>query len=256
MLSLEERREHRQWRARRCATCAPGATAATSDDSYNLPMGTSDELRAQAAEIWEAQHAHPFVTAIGDGTLDVEHFRFWLRQDYLFLVEYGRVLALAAARAPDLATMRRFAELTHETLSTEMDLHRSYCAKLGISVEALDTEQMAPTTRAYTDFLVRTAAHGDFSELVAALLPCMWGYSEVGRRLAERGRSADRRYGAWIDVYASDAFADLATWCRGIVDVVGEGAGPQAHVAMSRAFLASSRYELAFWDMALEERPR
>ncbi|MCA1681042.1 MAG: thiaminase II [Actinobacteria bacterium] len=219
-------------------------------------MGTSDELRAQAAEIWEAQHAHPFVTAIGDGTLDVEQFGFWLRQDYLFLVEYGRVLALAAARSPDLATMRRFAELAHETLASEMDLHRSYCAKLGISVETLESEQMAPTTQAYTDFLVRTAALGDFSELVAALLPCMWGYSEVGRRLVERGRGADRRYGAWIDMYASDAFADLARWCRGLVDVVGEGVGAQARGAMSRAFLTSSRYELAFWGMALKTRSR
>jgi len=229
---------------------------ATCDDGYNLPMGTSDELRAQAADIWEAQHAHPFVTAIGDGTLDVEHFRLWLRQDYLFLVEYGRVLALAVTRSPDLATMRRFAELTHETLSSEMDLHRSYCATLGIGIEALDNEQMAPTTQAYTDFLLRTAALGDFSELVAALLPCMWGYSEIGRRLVERGRCAHGRYGAWIEMYASDAFADLATWCRGVVDVVGEGAGPQARAAMSRAFLVSSRYELAFWDMAFEERSR
>ena len=216
-------------------------------------MTLSDELRAQAAEIWDAQHAHRFVTGIGDGTLDVERFRFWVRQDYLFLIEYGRVLALAAARAPDLPTMRRFATLAHETLDTEMDLHRSYCAQLGIGADDLDAEQPAPTTRAYTDFLVRTAAHGDFAELVAALLPCMWGYSEVGRRLAERGRPADRHYAAWIDMYASDEFAELAAWCRDVVDGVGEQAGPRTRAAMRRAFVTSSRYELAFWDMALDD---
>ena len=222
---------------------------------YNLPMAISDELRGQAAEIWEAQHAHPFVTGIGDGTLDGERFRFWVRQDYLFLVEYGRVLALGAARAPDLRTMRRFAELTHETLGTEMDLHRSYCAQLGIGAEGLESEPMAPTTQGYTDFLVRTAAHGDFSALVAALLPCMWGYSEVGRRLAARGRPTDPLYAAWIDMYASDEFAGQAAWCRDVVDRAGEQAGAQARAAMTRAFVTSSRYELAFWDMALEERP-
>ena len=221
---------------------------------YNLPMAISDELRAQAAEIWEAQHAHTFVTGIGDGSLDVERFRFWVRQDYLFLVEYGRVLALGAARAPDLQTMRRFAELAQETLGTEMDLHRSYCAQLGIAAEDLERERMAPTTQGYTDFLVRTASHGDFSALVAALLPCMWGYSEVGRRLAERGRPADSLYAAWIDMYASDEFAAQAAWCRGVVDRVGEQAGRQARAAMSRAFVTSSRYELAFWEMAFDER--
>lgn len=213
-------------------------------------MAISDELRAQAAEVWEAQHAHPFVRGIGDGTLDVERFAFWVRQDYLFLIEYARVLALAAARAPDLPTMRRFAELAHETLGTEMDLHRSYCAQLGIGAEDLDSEQPAATTQGYADFLVRTAAHGDFCELVAALLPCMWGYSEVGRRLAERGRPADPLYAAWIDMYSSDEFGELATWCRTVVDRAGEQAGPQQRAAMSRAFLTSSRYELAFWDVS------
>jgi len=221
---------------------------------YNSVMAISDELRAEAAGIWEAQHEHPFVRGIGDGTLDLDAFRFWVRQDYLFLIEYGRVLALGAARAPDLQTMRRFAELTQETLGTEMDLHRAYCAELGISAEELEAEQMAPTTQGYSDFLVRVAAHGDFASLVAALLPCMWGFSEVGRRLAQRARPADPRYAAWIDMYSSEEFAALATWCRGVVDRVGQQAGPQARAAMSRAFLTSTRYELAFWDMALSER--
>lgn len=215
-------------------------------------MALSDDLRAAAADVWEAQHRHPFVTGVGDGTLPRENFRFWVRQDYVFLVEYARALALAAARAPDLPTMRRLAELAHETLGTEMDLHRSFCAELGISPEELEAEPMAPTTRAYTDFLVRMAAQGDFAEAAAAILPCMWGFSEVGRRLAERGRPADPHYAAWIDAYASDAFAGLAAWCREVVDRAGEEAGPRTRSAMARAFVASSRYELAFWEMAFD----
>ena len=38
-------------------------------------------------------------------------FRFYIRQDYLFLIDYGRLLSLAAARAPRLEWMRRFASL-------------------------------------------------------------------------------------------------------------------------------------------------
>jgi thiaminase/transcriptional activator TenA len=150
-------------------------------------MAISEELRSECADIWERQHRHPFVTGIGDGTLDVNRFRFWVRQDYLFLIEYGRVLAFAAARAPDLASMSRFAELTHSTLTTEMDLHRSFCGELGISRADLEAERMARTTRGYTDFLVRVAAQADFALVLAALLPCMWGYSEIGQRLAGRG---------------------------------------------------------------------
>jgi thiaminase (transcriptional activator TenA) len=203
-------------------------------------------LREAAADIWEAQHRHPFVTGIGDGSLPVERFQLWLRQDWLFLVDYARTLALGAARAPDLPTMARFAELTRSILEDEMSLHRSYVAEFGISAEELQAERKLPTTQGYTDFLVRTASLGDFAELVAALLPCMWGYSEVGLRLAERGRPAERRYAAWIDMYASDEFSDLAAWCRELTDQL-EGAD---RGRMERAFTTSSRYELAFWEMA------
>jgi thiaminase/transcriptional activator TenA len=212
----------------------------------------TDHLRRLADPIWEAQHAHPFVRGIGDGTLDLKRFAFWVRQDYLFLIEYSRLFGLAAARAPDLETMGRFADLLQATLRTEMDLHRGYAAQFGISVEELEREESGPTTRGYTDFLLRVATLGDFAELAAALLPCMWGFSEVGRRLAEGERPADSRYAAWVEMYADPEFATLAEWCRGLVDRLAEGVSADARRRMEEAFVTSSRYELAFWQMAWE----
>jgi thiaminase/transcriptional activator TenA len=209
----------------------------------------SAELRLAADATWQAQHDHPFVRGVGDGTIEMARLERWVRQDYLFLVEYCRLLALAAARSPDLGTLRRFAELLQATAVTEMDLHRSYAAGFGVAAGDLEAEEPAPITRAYTDFLLRTAAIGDFAELAAALLPCMWGYSEIGLRLAERGRPADERCAAWIDAYADPAFADLAAWCRDLVDRLAAGAGEGPRARMRRAFLVSSRYELAFWDV-------
>jgi thiaminase (transcriptional activator TenA) len=210
----------------------------------------SARLRQLADPLWQAQHDHPFVRGIGDGTLPIEQFQFWIRQDYLFLVEYCRLFGLAAARAPDLETLARFADLLHATARTEMDLHRSYAAQFGISPEELEREEMAPATRAYTDFLVRVAATGDFAEMVSALLPCMWGFSEIGQRLAETSGPTDRRYAAWIEMYASTDFAELAAWCRELLDRVAAGAGAGSLRRMEDAFLTSSRYELAFWESA------
>lgn len=198
--------------------------------------------------MWEAQHAHPFVRGIGDGTLPVERFRHYVRQDYLYLVDYGRLLALGCARAPDLATMRRFAELTQAILVTEMDLHRSFAAEWGIPEAELEAERATPTTRAYADLLLRTAALGDFAELVAVLLPCMWGYAEVGERLAAAGPPAHDGYARWIATYADPEFQQLAAWCRELADRLGAAADPAARARMHAAFAASSRCELAFWD--------
>jgi thiaminase (transcriptional activator TenA) len=97
-----------------------------------MTTGFTDRLRKRADSIWEAQHRHPFVRGIGDGTLDIKKLKFWVRQDYVFLVEYVRLLALAVASSPDLETMTKFSELTNTTLQTEMSLHREYAAEFGI----------------------------------------------------------------------------------------------------------------------------
>jgi thiaminase (transcriptional activator TenA) len=203
----------------------------------------TDELRRAAEPIWAAQRAHSFVRGIGDGTLDPERFRRYVRQDYLFLIEYGRVLALASARAPRLELQARFAELAQATLGTEMELHRAYAREWGISEAELEAEQPAPETHAYADFLLRTAALADFAELVAALLPCMWGYADLGRTLS---RPEHGLYSRWVDMYAGSEFQALAAWCRDVCDEAAETADRKR---MQAAFLESSRHELAFWDV-------
>jgi thiaminase/transcriptional activator TenA len=210
----------------------------------------SHRLRQKADAIWEAQHRHPFVRGIGDGTLDLEAFKFWVRQDYLYLIEYARVLGLATAKAPDLDTMTRLAGLLDETLKVEMSLHRSYAADFGISEQELEREEMAPATRAYTDFLARTAALGDFAELVAALTPCMWCFCEIGQRLAAGPQPADERYRRWIEMYSSPEFDALARWCRDLLDRLATGLGPDGQRRLEDAFLTSSRHEHLFWEAA------
>jgi len=215
-----------------------------------VPASFSEHLRAVADPVWRAQLEHPFVRGIGDGSLDLEKFKHWVRQDYLFLIEYCRLFGLAAARAPDLDTLTRFADLLQATARVEMDLQRAYAAEFGITPSELESTTIAPTTRAYTDFLVRLAATGEFSELAAALLPCMWGFYEVGCALAARGLPPEPRYATWIQMYAGEDFGKLAAWCRELVDRLGDRASPGQRGRMESAFLTSSRYELRFWEMS------
>jgi thiaminase/transcriptional activator TenA len=213
-------------------------------------MPFTDELRQAADPIWAAQHEHPFVLGIGTGSLDPHKFRHYVRQDYLFLIEYARLLALGCARAPGLDEMTHFARLTVAVLESELELHRSYASEWGISTAELEAEQPTETTREYTDFLLRTAAVGDYGELLAVLLPCMWGYHELARRLAQLGRPTNELYARWIEEYAGVEFGELTTWCKTLTDRAAETGDRRR---MTRAFLASSRYELAFWDASWRE---
>ncbi len=114
----------------------------------------------------------------------MERFRYYMAQDYLFLIDYCRVIALAVAKSPDLESMRRWAALLDETLNSEMELHRSFCADFGISSEELEATAPSPETLAYTGHLMRVANEGSIAEIAVALLPCQWGYDEIGRVIA------------------------------------------------------------------------
>lgn len=204
-----------------------------------------------AEPIWSQSLSHPFVNGIGDGSLPVEKFKFYIRQDYVFLVEYARVLALAVAKGRDLLVMEKFAELLHATLGTEMALHRAYCGEFGIRPEDLERTRPAPTTYAYTRHLLETAWSGSLGEIVASLFPCGWGYWEIAKTLQARGAPAHAPlYARWIEMYASKEYGEVAHWLKDLLDRLGAAASPAERERMAERFLASSRFEHAFWEMA------
>jgi thiaminase/transcriptional activator TenA len=219
------------------------------DARSTRPAGSLSERLLRTGRPWvERQLDHPTVRGIADGTLDEDRFRAWLAQDYLFLLDYVRLFALAAARAPDAATLGRLVDLAHSTFHEELSLHRAYAARFGLGEADLEGTAKSRTCAAYTDFLLGTAALGSFAEMVAALLPCMWGYSELGRAIAGRGLPDEPRYRQWVQTYADPGFAELAAWCADLLDRAAEGLGEAGLAACERVFLTGLEHELAFWD--------
>ncbi len=210
----------------------------------------TDELRQSASPIWEADLKHPFVRGMADGTLPTEKFKFYLIQDYLFLLDYSRVFAYGTIKAHDEATMALFAKLLDETLNTEMDLHRGYCEKFGISLAEMEAAPMAPTTHAYTRHMLHVAQIGTLADVIAGVLPCQWGYAEIGTTLAEQGGSPEPLYQEWIDMYASPEFLALGEWLRNLLNEITTESSSAEKERLHKNFLLSSRYEYLFWEMA------
>ena len=208
------------------------------------------EAREKTDPLWEAIFRHPFVKGIGDGTLSRDRFEFYLKQDYVYLIDFSRVFALASAKSRALPDMGAFAALLHATLTTEMALHRKICAAFGIAEEELARTRKSPVTSAYTDLLVRTAYEGGLSDILAVLLPCACGYVEIGTRLKSEGLPEDRFYRDWIEAYASPEFREFADGLIGRMNEEAAGAPAQRREQWHRLYEASARYEYLFFDMS------
>ena len=91
-------------------------------------MSFSHHLRSLAASIWDNQLTHPFVVALGDGTLPERKFKYYILQDARFLGDLSRVFAAGAVKAPDAESALRFAKLAEETIVVERSLgHPGVC---------------------------------------------------------------------------------------------------------------------------------
>jgi thiaminase/transcriptional activator TenA len=203
------------------------------------------------ARLQEAMLALPFNAELAEGTLDPGRFRFYLVQDARYLVCFARALAAAASRAPGAADVEFFARAAHEAISGERQLHEGYFSTFGLDPAAIDAVETAPTTAAYTDYLLATAAAGSYPELIAALLPCFWVYHHVGIEIhARQVEGSANPFRAWIETYADEEFAASVRACRAAVDAAAESADDHTRGRMLAAFTRAVEHEWMFWDGA------
>jgi len=211
-------------------------------------MKLSEILRNEAAPIWDSYLVHPFITGIADGTLPIEKFRYYLIQDYLYLFDYSRVFALGVVKAPGADMMRFFADFMYSTLNGEMDIHKSYMARLGITQEEADGTKMALTNLSYTHYMLAVGQNEGIAELLISILSCAWSYEHIGKHLAAvPGALENEFYGEWIAGYSSDEYAAGNRRLIAMTDALGEGADTER---LKEIFVNCSRYEAMFWDMA------
>ena len=217
-------------------------------------MTYCERLKKSAAPIWAAQFRHPFVIALGKGTLPQRKFKYYILQDALFLEELAKVFAGGAKRATDSATALRFAKLVEETITVERGLHESYGKRWGLSIKPMKGTPMAPTNYAYTRHMRSVTQEGTLGEILAVALPCAWIYCELGKHFLNNGKPKPHHpYRDWLIMYGSPEFAEVAHWMRDLANRCATSAGREEKDRMQQAFLISSRYEWMFWEMAWRE---
>jgi thiaminase/transcriptional activator TenA len=213
----------------------------------------SDQVWQATTGLRAAIHALPFNAELAAGTLARERFQHYIIQDALYLGEFGRCLALAAARAPETAGLQSFAQSALAAVAVERALHEQFLRQFGLDPATLTTMEPAPDCLAYTSFLTATAYHEPWPVLVAAVLPCFWLYWDVGGAIA-RKTAPNNPYRAWIDTYADPGFGERVAAVVATADRAAAAASPAVRAQMRAAFIRASQYEYLFWDGAYQRR--
>lgn len=214
-------------------------------------MSLTDRLYAEAKPIWNGYLTQPFVKELGEGTLREDRFRFYMIQDYRYLLQYAKVFAMGIVKTEDEGLMTRFSRMVHETLDGEMNIHKAYMSRLGITEKEIATTKSTLANQSYTSYMLDEAYKGGSLEILVAVLSCAWSYQMIGVHHKKiPGALEHPLYGEWVRGYCSEEYC---TGTQEIIDLVNElgqdiSAAREAH--LKEIFVNCSRYEALFWDMA------
>jgi thiaminase/transcriptional activator TenA len=215
-------------------------------------MSFSRGLKEKAAKVWEDGYNHPFVQELGNGTLDKEKFKFYLLQDYLYLLQYAKVFATAVIKSDTEEYMANFSNTQHYILAGEMNVHRGYMKDFGIAPQDVATAKSSLYNRSYTANMLSHGLTGGLAEVLAAVFPCAWTYADYGKRLKKQyaDKLDGNYYKYWIENYAGDEFSNSFEWFYGALDKLVANMSDEQRGKIEDIFISSVEFEYLFWDMA------
>lgn len=215
-----------------------------------MPERIIDKFWKDISDIYEAIINHEFIRRMLDGTLPIDVFKHYVFQDYLYLSEFARAVAIVGAKAPDddwAAVM--FNDAGAAMTFERRWLHEYLLSEWGVKPDELSRASMTPVNLAYTSYLLATSTTKSFEEGLAALLPCFWVYREVGLEMLRNG-SPVPSYQRWIDTYSSEEYGRAVNEVLSIAEEAFKRLDDVGILRARKAFRTSTLYEYLFWDRA------
>ncbi|KZS98826.1 hypothetical protein SISNIDRAFT_447652 [Sistotremastrum niveocremeum HHB9708] len=225
----------------------------------STPFPFVRSLIRSTEDIWKDYVEHPFVKQLGEGTLPVESFKHFIKQDYIYLRYYARAYGLLGAKAQSFTTISSAAGIMNN-IAEESKMHKAFCESWGITEKELTVGEESSATSAYGGYLLNIGLMGDEQKLRVAFAACLLGYGEVGLWLTAQSKIPGSKiyvqnnpYQRWIDDYAGPRFQEAVR--TGIYQLEAQTAADppseQRYLELVDVWRTCTRLERNFWNMAM-----
>ena len=212
-------------------------------------MRPTDHLTSLCAADWAAATRHAFTDALADGTLPAPLMLGYLRQDYLFVEDFTRLLGAMIAHAPSMADAVPAGQFMGLICGAENTYFQRAIAALGG-----DPAQPAaphPVTEAFQTLMREAAGSGRYEQMLAVLVVAEGSYLDWASPHAAKSADLPFWFGDWIDLHAGPGFEGFVAYLRGQLDKVWSGLTPDEQRAVEERFTTAARLERTFFDAAL-----
>ncbi|CAH02544.1 uncharacterized protein KLLA0_B13926g [Kluyveromyces lactis] len=191
---------------------------------------------------WENYINHEFVEMVSNGTMNMERFHKYLKQDYNYLQVFARIHAKLAADTEDLEHFER------ETMVLQNIIHEM-AKQESILGENIKTHVKSIEMLNYTNYLKEVAQYGTWEQLYTASMPCCLGYVFAVRKIADKITVTEESHPdlyQWLQEYLRPDFYEAALDGIKTLDIILK----QSHDAptLVKIFQVVCDLECKFWD--------
>ena len=205
---------------------------------------------------WNSYIKHDFVIKLTSSSLNKKIFLNYLIQDYLFLIQFSKAWSLAIVKSDTLDEMKVAANTVNGLINFEMDLHIDLCGSYGISKIDLENANEENENIAYTRYVLEAGYSGDLLDLLAALIPCVLGYGEIGLNNA-KVIPEDYMYHKWLKTYSSKEYQKICDQVANMFDnaillrLDKNYKDSYKWNSIKKIFRKAVLLEVDFWNMAM-----
>ena len=200
---------------------------------------TCKQLLQNHFQVWQEATVHPFLDRCKLGTIERQQFNTWLVQDYLFVVEFTRMVARILAIAPPHYFDVLLGGLI--ALKDELDWFKEKASERQLN---LKTEKQ-PTCIEYCNYMESLAAM-PYPIQATALWAIELAYNQGWQLPGEMPEP----YHEFADRWGNPGFTEYVKLLEQQADEVLQTASEAVHKQAEEAFLNVAFLEKDFWQMA------
>ena len=216
-------------------------------DIYNNKKNYFYKLKSSCNKEWSEYTDHKFLSDLVSNKLPDKNFKKYLVQDYIFLQQFLKILALSVYKSNSFEEINRSVNFI-KGIDQEIKLHVSFCKKWKIPLKSLSNIKVERANSAYTDHVLNVGKNGNNLDIFSSLSPCIIGYGEIGFKLSKIRNWRKSKYSSWIKMYSSEEYQQVAKDNIDYLDILFKKDKNKNLNKLKNNFKKSTILERNFWE--------
>ena len=216
-------------------------------DIYNNKKTYFYKLKSSCNKEWSEYTDHKFLSDLVNNKLPNKNFKKYLIQDYIFLQQLLKILALSVYKSNSFDEISRSVNFI-KGIDHEIKLHVNYCKKWKIPLRSLSNIKVQRANSAYTDHVLSVGKNGNNLDIFSSLSPCIIGYGEIGFKLSKIKNWKKSKYSSWIKMYSSKEYQQVAKDNIHYLDILFKNSKNKNLIKLKGNFKKSTILERNFWE--------